>query len=187
VGIRITLLDVAYLAGGIGSPLAEGQTRFGDGSAARYLERWYALRERVGSLGAAIHSVRAVAPADIAVIAGGLPPDVPLHLHLSEQPQENADAEAAFGRTPTELLGDIGVLDSRFSAVHATHLTDHDVELLGRSGASIVVCPTTEADLGDGIGPARRLADAGAVLALGSDQHAVIDPSGCASGWKARQ
>ncbi len=175
VGIRLTLLDTAYLQGGIGQPLSQEQTRFGDGTAERYLDRWFELRRRIPRLGAALHSVRALTPDEISQIAEGLPEDVPLHIHLSEQPAENEASVANYGLTPTELLAERGVLSSRLSAVHATHLTDRDIELLGDAGVSIVMCPTTEADLGDGIGPARALKDAGATLALGSDQNAVVD------------
>ena len=183
VGIRLTLLDTCYLAGGIGQPLSPEQARFSDGDAAGWLARWHALRARLDerdnplvTLGAAIHSVRAVPVEAIAEIVAGLPADVPLHLHLSEQPRENDDSVAAFGLTPAGLVASLGVLAERLSVVHATHLTDHDIRLLGDAGVSVVMCPTTEADLGDGIGPARQLADAGASIALGSDQNAVIDP-----------
>ncbi|MDL5485534.1 formimidoylglutamate deiminase [Microbacterium wangruii] len=178
-GIRLTLLDTCYLAGGIGAPLTPAQLRFGDGTAAGWLRRWHALRDALGPsvvLGAAVHSVRAVTPEDIGAIVAGLPDDVPLHVHLSEQPQENADCLAAYGRTPTQVLADAGALAPRLSAVHATHLTADDVRMLGDAGVTAVFCPTTEADLGDGIGPARELADAGARIALGSDQNAVVDP-----------
>ncbi|QKJ21270.1 formimidoylglutamate deiminase [Microbacterium hominis] len=179
VGIRLTLLDTCYLAGGIGQPLTAAQRRFGDGTAARWLARWHALRDALPEsvmLGAAIHSVRAVPPDAIAEIVRGLPGDVPLHVHLSEQPQENDDCLRAHGLTPTGVLARAGALSSRLSAVHATHLTDDDVRMLGDAGVTVVMCPTTEADLGDGVGPARRLADAGARIALGSDQNAVVDP-----------
>ncbi len=179
VGIRLTLLDTCYLSGGIGIPLADQQIRFGDGSARGWLDRWFALRDVLGPdvvLGAAIHSVRAVPRADIALLVRELPADVPLHIHLSEQPQENADCLREFGVTPTRLLADLGALSPRVSAVHATHLTAEDVRLLGDAAVTVVMCPTTEADLGDGIGPARTLADAGARIALGSDQNAVVDP-----------
>ncbi|MGD8168237.1 formimidoylglutamate deiminase [Herbiconiux sp. P16] len=176
VGIRLTLLDTAYLQAGPGRPLEPPQRRFGDRDAAAYLARWYALRELVPSLGAAVHSVRAVPPTAIADIVAGLPPDVPLHMHLSEQPRENVEVRAAYGVSPARLLADLGALSARTSVVHATHLDDADIALIGAAGASVVMCPTTEADLGDGIGPARALRDAGAVLALGSDQHGVIDP-----------
>ena len=181
VGIRLTLIDTCYLAGGIDAPLSRAQARFSDKTADGWLARWYSLRDALAdyplvTLGAAIHSVRAVPRSELAVIAAGLPADVPLHAHLSEQPQENADSLAAYGLTPTQVLASAGLLTNRLTVVHATHLTDGDIALLGGAGVSVVMCPTTEADLGDGIGPARKLADAGAHITLGSDQNAVIDP-----------
>ncbi|MGW5052947.1 formimidoylglutamate deiminase [Actinokineospora sp. NPDC004072] len=171
-GVRLTLLDTCYLRGGIGQELAQPQLRFSDGSAQAWAERVAALRPADGFLvGAAIHSVRAVEPADLPVVGAF---DGPVHAHVSEQPLENSACLEAYGRTPVELLAEAGVLGPRFTAVHATHLTDRDIALLGGSG--VCLCPTTEADLADGIGPARELADAGAALSLGSDQHAVVDP-----------
>ena len=99
----------------------------------------------------------------------------PLHVHLSEQVAENDACLAATGLTPTQLLAEAGALGPLTTAVHATHLTDDDIALLGESRTHVCFCPTTERDLADGIGPARRLHDAGAVLTLGSDSHAVID------------
>jgi formiminoglutamate deiminase len=99
----------------------------------------------------------------------------PLHLHLSEQRAENQACLTATGRTPAALAESAGVLGPRTAAVHATHLTDEDVALLGATRTTACFCPTTERDLADGIGPARSLADAGSPLCLGSDSHAVID------------
>jgi formiminoglutamate deiminase len=99
----------------------------------------------------------------------------PVHAHLSEQPLENAECLAAFGRTPAEVLYDAGALGPRTTLVHATHLTERDVELLGGSLSTVCMCPLTEADLADGVGPAPALAAAGSPLALGSDGHSVID------------
>jgi len=98
-----------------------------------------------------------------------------LHLHLSEQPAENAACLAATGRTPTQVAADVGVLGPRTTAVHATHVSPGDVELLGSTGTTICLCPTTERDLADGVGPASALARAGCPLAVGSDSQAVID------------
>jgi formiminoglutamate deiminase len=116
--------------------------------------------------------VRAVDPAGAAVVAEWAA-GRPLHAHVSEQPAENEQCLADHGRTPTALLADAGALEGRFTAVHATHLTDEDVAALGR--ATVCLCPTTERDLADGIGPAARLRAAGAALAVGSDSHAMID------------
>lgn len=183
-GIRLTLLDTCYLAGGFGTPLSNEQRRFGDESAGSWLARLASLRATIGAefpadavtVGAALHSVRAVPITDLAEISAGIDPAMPLHVHLSEQPAENEACLAATGKTPAALLAEHGLLSARTSAVHATHLTEHDIHLLGTTGSTVVMCPTTEADLGDGIGPARALADAGATIALGTDQHAVIDP-----------
>jgi formiminoglutamate deiminase len=167
-GIRITLLDACYLNGGIGEELDEVQHRFSDGDAAAWAER--------AGVGAAIHSVRAVEPEQAAVVADwAAERSSPLHAHVSEQPAENEACIEAYGRTPTAVLDRAGALSDRFTAVHATHLVDPDFELLGKAGTWCCLCPTTERDLGDGVGPARRLADAGATLALGTDSHAAID------------
>jgi len=183
VGIRLVLLDACYLRGGIGQPLSARQRRFGDGDVQRWLERWHALRDALRSVGgglvtvgAAIHSVRAVSRDDLTAISAGLPPEVPLHAHISEQRAENDACFAAYGLTPVGLLAEHGLISPRFSAVHATHLTEGDIRQLGTAGATVVMCPTTEADLGDGIGPAPELLEAGARLAIGSDQHVVLDP-----------
>lgn len=189
-GIRLVLLDTCYLQGGLDAEgkviaLGETQKRFSDGTAAGWLERHARLaaalqEEDAGTglvtLGAAIHSVRAVPPEAMSQIAAQLDPTTPLHIHLSEQPAENESAVAAYGLSPTGLLERAGLLSARLSAVHATHLNAADIAKLGAARVGIVMCPTTEADLGDGIGPARELADAGAVISLGTDQHAVVDP-----------
>jgi formiminoglutamate deiminase len=176
-GIRITLLDTCYLHGGIGEALGEGQRRFSDGTVERWAERVGALgsgpRARVG---AAIHSVRAVTPAEAATVAAwAREREAPLHAHLSEQPAENEACRAAHGRTPTELLAEAGALGERFTAIHATHPTEGDRRLLGEAAVTCCFCPTTERDLADGIGPAAALREAGARLAVGSDSQAVID------------
>lgn len=179
-GVRLTLLDACYLAGGLTAtghlPLDPVQARFSDGDVGHWQDRVSQLAE-AGQVrvGAAVHSVRAV-PAEALSKISEAAGERPLHVHLSEQPAENAASQAFYGRTPTELLDDHGLLGRRTTAVHATHLTDTDIKMLGGSQTSACFCPTTERDLADGIGPARRLASAGSPLTLGSDQQAVIDP-----------
>ena len=181
-GIALTLLDTCYLRQGFDGGLAEEQRRFTDRSVASWAERWMSLREVLALrhpgvvLGAAVHSVRAVSPADIAALVERIPADVPLHVHLSEQPQENVDCLAATGLTPTGVLERAGALSSRSTVVHATHLTPADIAALGSAAVTVSLCPTTEADLGDGLGVAADLSAAGARLAIGSDQHVLIDP-----------
>jgi formiminoglutamate deiminase len=174
-GVRLTLLDTCYLAGGFGQPLTGVQLRFGDASAAAWADRVSAQRPDASTrLGAAVHSVRAVPAAALGTVAAAVP-QRPLHVHLSEQPAENSACLAAHGCSPGRLLADHGVLSPRTTAVHATHLAGDDVALLAASGTGACLCPTTERDLADGLGAARRLADAGVALCLGTDQHAVVD------------
>ncbi|MEU9144882.1 formimidoylglutamate deiminase [Streptomyces sp. NPDC048349] len=176
-GIRITLLDTAYLSAGFGEAPNPHQLRFCDGTAEAWAERVSALKPREHALiGAAIHSVRAVPAAQLATVAAWAQERrAPLHVHLSEQTAENEACRAAHGRTPTQLLADHGVLGPATTGVHNTHLTDADIALLGATTTGTCMCPTTERDLADGIGPATRLQQAGSPLSLGSDSHAVID------------
>jgi formiminoglutamate deiminase len=181
-GVRLTLLDTCYLTGGIGRPLEGVQRRFGDGDAAAWAARVEDLHRRHATaddvvVGAAAHSVRAVPIEQLPVVAAwARSHDAPLHAHVSEQPAENAAGLEAYGRTPTEVLADADALGPRTTAVHATHLTDGDVRLLGSSRTTACLCPTTERDLADGVGPARALLDAGAPLAFGADSRAIVEP-----------
>jgi formiminoglutamate deiminase len=176
-GLRITLLDTCYLHGGIGVELDDVQRRFSDGDALAWAARASELADGPSvRIGAAIHSVRAVDPPSMAIVAAwAADRDAPLHAHVSEQPAENEQSVSSYGCTPTELLARHGVLSERFTAVHGTHTGDADHALLGKAAAFCCLCPTTERDLADGIGPARALRDAGVGIALGSDSHAVID------------
>ena len=178
-GLRLTLLDACYVAGGLEGtghlPLTDVQRRFSDGDADAWAARIAALPERPGlRIGAAVHSVRAVPAEQLATVAGAAA-GRPLHVHLSEQRVENEVCVAFYGSTPTRLLADRGVLGPDTTAVHATHLTGDDIAALGASGTAVCACPSTEADLADGVGPMRRLRDAGSPLCLGSDQHALTD------------
>ena len=164
-GIRMTLLDTCYLSSGFGAAPEGVQRRFSDGTAAR----WAA---RAGGGPAAVHSVRAVPRDQLHVFRGR----DPLHVHLSEQVAENEACLAAYGVTPTRLLHEEGLLGPGTTVVHATHLTDDDIALLGSSRTNVCITPTTERDLADGIGPARRLREAGCRVSIGSDSHAVVDP-----------
>jgi formiminoglutamate deiminase len=178
-GLRITLLDACYLQGGIGKRVNETQRRFSDGSA----EKWAAragdllrLQSADIRIGAAVHSVRAVDPDAIAMVAQwSRMHNVPLHAHISEQQAENDECLAAYGMSPAELLGDRGAIGESFTGVHLTCGSAGDVRLLGSARATVCFCPTTERDLADGIGPSVAAREAGASLALGSDSQAVID------------
>lgn len=185
-GVRITLLDTLYLSGGFDKPLTGPQLRFGDGSFEAWLYRVDKLaRTDHALIGAAVHSVRAVPEPAIAALAGTLQSHGsagvaegegrPVHVHLSEQRAENEDCRAEHGCSPTELLERCGLLGPDLTAIHATHLAGNDIALLVRSGTRVCLCPTTERDLADGLGPAHALAEFGVPLALGTDAHALID------------
>jgi formiminoglutamate deiminase len=177
-GVRLTLLDACYLRGGLDQPLSGAQQRFGDGTADRWMTRLAAFVPGTANVrvGAAAHSVRAVAPADLERVAAWADArGAVLHAHVSEQPAENEACLAAYGETPTGLLAAAGALGPRFTAVHATHLTAGDLGLLGGASASVCLCPTTERELADGVGPAAALTAAGSPLCLGSDSQAVVD------------
>lgn len=175
-GIRITVLDTCYLSGGFGADLMQPQLRFSDGDIGGWLGRISRFDPGTDArLGAAVHSVRAVAPPDIEMCAEWAARGAVLHAHVSEQPTENRACLVATGSTPTEVLHRSGALASNFTAVHGTHLSPVDIELYGLNRATVCLCPTTERDLADGVGPAGALRDAGVALSLGSDSHAVID------------
>ncbi|HEX5821947.1 MAG TPA: formimidoylglutamate deiminase [Solirubrobacterales bacterium] len=176
-GIRITLLDACYLHGGIGREAEGVQLRFSDGSTEDWAKRVDEIQPGDGArVGAAIHSIRAVDPEAAAQVAAfAAERSWFLHAHVSEQPGENEDCLSAYGLSPTGVLAEAGALSPGFTAVHATHMADGDLELLAGGGCGVCLCPTTERDLADGVGPARRLAEAGARLSLGTDSQAVID------------
>ncbi|MGH9179766.1 MAG: formimidoylglutamate deiminase [Acidimicrobiales bacterium] len=177
-GVRLVLLDTCYLRAGFDGELSPVPRRFSDGDVGGWAARASAAAARHPGVvvGAAIHSVRAVDPASMAAVAGWAGErGVPLHLHLSEQPAENEACLAATGRTPTQLCDEAGVLGPGTTAVHATYVSGNDVDRLGGSGTAVCVCPTTERDLADGVGPVAALSAAGAPLRVGSDSNAVID------------
>lgn len=181
-GVRLTLLDTCYLSSAPdGAPLAGPQLRFGDGTGGRWAERVEALRQQLAGepsvlLGAALHSVRGV-PVDHmpAVVEWAETHGVPLHVHSSEQIREVEQCVAVHGRTPTAVLRDVGALGPRTTAVHATHLTADDIADMDATSTGACFCPTTERDLGDGIGPAPALLAGRGLFSLGSDSHAMID------------
>ena len=177
-GLRLTLLDTCYLRAGFDSTSLKGAAlRFSDQDAAAWARRADRLAESAKvRRGAAIHSVRAVDQTAMKVVAAwAAERRAPLHLHLSEQPEENSASLQATGLTPTELVDRCDALGPRTTAVHAIHLTPTDIARLGETKTRICVCPTTERDLGDGVCPADELLAAGSPLCLGSDSNAIVD------------
>jgi len=173
VGIRITLLRVAYATSAPGQPLEPMQRRFGDPSADEVLaaiERLQAHPDPRVQVGLAPHSIRAV-PVDWMTRLATFPGVV--HAHVSEQPAEVHTCLERHGVSPLKLLAEQGMVSDRFTAVHMTFPQPGDAMLLRESGARICVCPSTELDLGDGFLPL-ELRD-GIDLCVGSDSHARID------------
>src|SRR6185437_11664930 len=159
-GIRLTLIDSCYLQGGVDRrPLEGTQKSFSDGDVERWTKRMDSFDGGSAVVGAAIHSVRAVDPASMRIVAAwARNRNAPLHIHLAEQPAEVEECVAVEGCTPTQLLEREGILGPDLTAVHAIHVDDADIALLGRHKVSVVACTTSERDLGDRVGPLGRLA-----------------------------
>ena len=179
-GIALTLLPVLYMSGGFDSrPLTARQRRFGhdvDG----YLRLLESLRRHESDnlrVGIALHSLRAVPEEALRrVLASDAAKDCPIHIHIAEQVGEVQDCLATRGARPVEWLFDHAEVDAHWCLVHATHLTEAETERLARSGAVAGLCPTTEANLGDGLFPLVDYLDAHGVLGIGSDSHISISP-----------
>jgi formimidoylglutamate deiminase len=167
--IELVLLHVAYARGGI--------DRFRQESVAEYLRELEELRAAGIRVGVAPHSVRAC-PRDWLEELGryAAAHELPLHVHADEQPREIEECLAEHGVRPIELLDACGCVGSRTTIVHATHADGHELDLLAAAGARICVCPTTEANLGDGFFPVERALHRGIELCIGSDSNVRIDP-----------
>lgn len=178
-GIRLTLLPVLYMSGGFdGRPLGARQKRFGfdvDG----YLRLFESLHAGQGAglrVGCALHSLRAVPGDAMRSVLDALPKDARIHIHIAEQIGEVQDCLAVRNARPVEWLLAHAPVDARWTLVHATHLDEAEVAGIARSGATVALCPTTEANLGDGLFPLRAYLDAGGAWGIGSDSHISVSP-----------
>ncbi|MFL6587105.1 MAG: formimidoylglutamate deiminase [Luteimonas sp.] len=178
-GIRLTLLPVLYMTGGFdGRPLGERQRRFGhdvDG----YLRLFADLHARQNDtlrVGCALHSLRAVPAEAMHAVLAALPADARMHIHIAEQMPEVDECIATRGARPVAWLLGNAPVDARWTLVHATHLDAAEVAGIARSGATVALCPTTEANLGDGLFPLRDYLDAGGAWGIGSDSHISVSP-----------
>jgi formimidoylglutamate deiminase len=168
-GIQLVLLYVAYERGGI--------DRFRQESVEEYLRQLEALRERGHAVGVAPHSVRACPRAWLEDLAAYAERErLPLHVHADEQQREIDACVAEHGLRPIELLADCGCLGPRTTVVHATHADERELDLLGEAGGRVCLCPTTEANLGDGFAPVEQLCERGIGMCIGSDSNVRIDP-----------
>jgi formimidoylglutamate deiminase len=168
-GIELVLLLAAYGRGGI--------ARFRQGSVADYLSQLEAIRETGVRVGLAPHSVRAC-PRDWLEELGryAAAESLPLHVHADEQPREIEECLAEHGLRPLELLAETGCLGPHSTIVHATHADARELDLLAEAGARVCLCPTTEANLGDGFAPVGELCERGIGICVGSDSNVRIDP-----------
>jgi formimidoylglutamate deiminase len=168
-GIELVLLLGAYERGGL--------ERFRQSSVAEYLRQVEELRASGVPVGLAPHSVRACTPPWLEEIGHYAEREaLPLHVHASEQPREVEECLAEHGVRPIELLERAGCLGARTTVVHATHVSDHELDLLAEAGARVCACPSTEANLGDGFVPVARIFERAIGLCIGSDSNVRIDP-----------
>ncbi len=178
-GIRLTLLPVLYMSGGFdGRPLSERQRRFGhdvDGFL-QLLRTLHGQEDARLRIGCAFHSLRAVPEAAMREVLAELPLEMPVHIHIAEQVGEVQDCVLLRGARPVEWLLRQLPVDPRWTLVHATHLTPAEIKRLAHSGATVALCPTTEANLGDGLFPLRAYLDAGGRWGIGSDSHISVSP-----------
>jgi len=182
-GLSITHLPVLYTYAGFGEQApssAQGRFIHQTDDYCKLLERLHELlrKEHLVNLGIAPHSLRAVSEGQLATIVPfirGLNSQAPIHIHIAEQLQEVNDSIAFYGKRPVEWLLENHSLDPHWCLIHATHLTAQEVSALAQSGAVAGICPTTEANLGDGIFPTHSFLDQGGKLAIGSDSHIAVN------------
>ncbi|WP_027421516.1 formimidoylglutamate deiminase [Crocinitomix catalasitica] len=181
VGIGITLVPIFYQKGGFGKAPNAGQIRFISASKDDYLKLLEASEQSTdlyqhANLGIGIHSMRGVEPKVIAELAANGPQDLPFHIHVSEQLKEIEDSIAYLGQRPVEWMLNNIEMNDRYHLVHATHLIDMETEGIAKSGANVVLCPSTEGNLGDGIFPLRQFQSLGGNWSIGTDSHIGINP-----------
>ncbi|HEX7348653.1 MAG TPA: formimidoylglutamate deiminase [Rhodanobacteraceae bacterium] len=179
-GIGLTLLPVLYMTGGFdGRPLSARQQRFGLSVDAyvRLLDSLVGLESPRVRVGVALHSLRAVPEAALReVLAAPLLQGRVVHIHIAEQIGEVQDCLALRGARPVQWLFDHAAVDARWCLVHATHMDDGELHALAKSGAVAGLCPTTEANLGDGLFPLAAYLGVGGKLGVGSDSHISVSP-----------
>ena len=180
-GIKITLIPIFYQKGGFGQPPSVRQRRFISETFEDYQKLFEASARACkhyagANVAVGIHSMRGVRHEDILRAAQDAPQDVPFHIHVSEQLKEIEDCLEFLGKRPVEWLLENVALNERFHLVHATHLTADETERLAKSKANVVLCPSTEGNLGDGIFPLREFQAHGGAWSIGTDSHVGLNP-----------
>lgn len=180
-GLKLTLVPVLYQRGGWGVSATPRQRRFLCATLEEYLSLLTATQALSASyplvsVGAGVHSLRAVSGDNVKALFAAIPASMPFHIHVSEQTKEVEDSLLATGKRPVEWLLEALPLDARCHLVHATHVLDHELEGIATSGAHVVLCPSTEGNLGDGIFPLRRYRELGGSWSIGTDSHVGLSP-----------
>lgn len=180
-GIKITLIPIFYQMGGFGQLPNERQRRFISANFDEYLKLFEVSVKSCeqydkANIAVGIHSMRGVEHREILRTVAATPTNVPFHIHISEQLKEVEDALEFLGKRPVEWLLDNVELSERFNLVHATHLTKDEIERMAKTGANVVLCPSTEGNLGDGIFPLRQFQSFGGAWSIGTDSHIGLNP-----------
>lgn len=183
-GIRITLLPTWYAQGGFGELPADRQRRFISSSLEEYLQLWHqtnklASRFNHADVGFCVHSLRAVSEEQLkqlTLLHEQEYPHLPFHIHIAEQQKEVEDCQKYYGKRPLEYLASLTKLTPAYQLVHATHLTHKEVEIIAKSGAQVVLCPSTEANLGDGFFSLQDFQKLGGNWTIGTDSHIGLNP-----------
>ncbi len=181
VGIKITLIPVFYQKGGFGKAPTDGQRRFISSTIDDY-QKLYEASEKVtetyvgANIAIGIHSMRGVEPELIKRVASEFPKDVPFHIHISEQLKEIEDTIVYLNKRPVEWMLDNVDMTNRYHLVHATHITKEETTGIAKAGANVVLCPSTEGNLGDGIFPLALYQQHGGQWSIGTDSHVGLNP-----------
>lgn len=180
-GIKITLVPIFYQMGGFGKGPSEGQRRFISSDVDTYLKLHDASEQAVrqydnANIAVGIHSMRGVKHDDILEVSKVLGGTMPFHIHIAEQLQEVDDCVEHLGCRPVEWMIDNVNMDDSYHLVHATHLNQREIEGIANSGANVVICPSTEGNLGDGIFPLREFHKYGGKWSIGTDSHIGLNP-----------
>jgi formimidoylglutamate deiminase len=180
-GISITLVPMFYQMGGFGMPPQDRQRRFISSTLDAYLELFEATKRMTNRYahahhGFGVHSIRAIHPQDVVKALGWLQEDCPVHMHISEQVKEVEDAKVFLGARPVEWLLDNCGVNEQFHLVHATHLSDDEVKGIAGTRAHVVLCPSTEGNLGDGLFRLHDFQMAGGKWSIGTDSHVGLNP-----------
>ncbi|MEM9686991.1 MAG: formimidoylglutamate deiminase [Bacteroidota bacterium] len=180
-GLKLTLIPIFYQKGGFGKPTTKDQRRFISSTIDDYHKLYEASREATrhyagANIAIGIHSMRAVATEVIQRVADEFPQDVPFHIHIAEQLQEIRDALAYLKKRPVAWMLDHIAMSERFHLVHATHLTEAETTGIANAKAHVVLCPSTEGNLGDGIFPLALYQEHGGQWSIGTDSHIGLNP-----------